>query len=196
MKRIAFFFVGLMMFSLGFGSAEAKEWKFDMAHSIIKFSARHMMVSDVWGTFDSFEGQVQFDPEKPLETRVTVTVDANSLNTKNERRDGHLRSADFFEVETYPTLRFVSKRVEKSANGYLLIGDLTMRDVTKEITLKVATPSGPLDLGKIEKVGISAHGKLNRTDWGLNWNRAIEAGGVVVSEEITMVIEAELDREK
>jgi polyisoprenoid-binding protein YceI len=175
---------------------ELKEWRVDSAHSYVGFKVRHMMVSWVRGQFADIEGTVQYDPDDPSKTKVEVKIDANSIDTSNERRDKHLRSADFFDVENHPNIRFVSKRVEGSAqSGLKLIGDLTMHGVTKEVALNVEAPAPAVADGRGgEKSGVSASAKINRSDFGLTWNRALEAGGVTVSDEVTLEIEAELAR--
>jgi polyisoprenoid-binding protein YceI len=176
--------------------ADLQEWRVDSAHSYVGFKVRHMMVSWVRGQFADIKGAVKFDPADPSKTNVEVEIDANSINTANERRDKHLRSADFFDVENHPSIRFVSKRVEGSAqSGLKLIGDLTMHDVTKEVALDVEGPAPAVADGRGgEKSGVSASAKINRSDFGLTWNRALEAGGVTVSDEVTLEIEAELAR--
>jgi polyisoprenoid-binding protein YceI len=176
--------------------ADLQEWRVDSAHSYVGFKVRHMMVSWVRGQFADIKGTVKFDPADPSKTNVEVEIDANSINTANERRDKHLRSADFFDVENHPSIRFVSKRVEGSAqSGLKLIGDLTMHGVTKEIALNVEGPAPAVADGRGgEKSGVSASAKINRSDFGLTWNRALEAGGVTVSDEVTLELEVELAR--
>jgi polyisoprenoid-binding protein YceI len=176
--------------------ADLQEWRVDSAHSYVGFKVRHMMVSWVRGQFADIKGTVKFDPGDPSKTNVEVEIDANSINTSNERRDKHLRSADFFDVENHPSIRFVSKRVEGSAqSGLKLIGDLTMHGVTKEVALDIEGPAPAVADGRGgEKSGVSASAKINRSDFGLTWNRALEAGGVTVSDEVTLEIEAELAR--
>jgi polyisoprenoid-binding protein YceI len=176
--------------------ADLQEWRVDSAHSYVGFKVRHMMVSWVRGQFADIKGAVKFDPADPSKTNVEVEIDANSINTANERRDKHLRSADFFDVENHPSIRFVSKRVEGSAqSGLKLIGDLTMHGVTKEVALDIEGPAPAVADGRGgEKSGVSASAKINRSDFGLTWNRALEAGGVTVSDEVTLEIEAELAR--
>jgi polyisoprenoid-binding protein YceI len=176
--------------------ADLQEWRVDSAHSYVGFKVRHMMVSWVGGQFADIKGTIKFDPADPSKTNVDVEIDANSINTANERRDKHLRSADFFDVENHPSIRFVSKRVEGSAqSGLKLIGDLTMHGVTKEIALNVEGPAPAVADGRGgEKSGVSASAKINRSDFGLTWNRALEAGGVTVSDEVTLELEVELAR--
>lgn len=171
-------------------------WQIDSAHSEINFTVRHMMISKVRGHFESFAGVVNFDEENPTNTTVDVTVDLNSINTKDAQRDGHLRSADFFDVENYPTMTFVSKRVEKTGeNEGRLIGDLTIRGMTKEVVFDVAYAGQALSPWGTTSAGFAASGKINRKDWGLTWNQALETGGVLVGEDVQIAIELELVKE-
>jgi len=176
--------------------AELKEWRVDGAHSYVGFKVRHMMVSWVRGQFADVKGTVSHDPADLSKTTVAVEIDANSIDTSNERRDKHLRSADFFDVEKFPRISFVSKRVEGNApSGLKLIGDLTLHGVTKEVALAIEGPAPAVADGRGgEKSGVTASGKINRSDFGLTWNRALEAGGVTVSDEVILEIEAELAR--
>jgi polyisoprenoid-binding protein YceI len=176
--------------------AELKEWRIDGAHSYVGFKVRHMMVSWVRGQFAGVSGTLAHDPTDIAKTKVTVEIDANSINTANERRDKHLRSADFFDVEKFPKISFVSKKVAGDPqSGLKLIGDLTLHGVTKEVTLDVEGPAPAVADGRGgEKSGVTASGKINRSEFGLTWNRALEAGGVTVSDEVTLEIEAELAR--
>jgi polyisoprenoid-binding protein YceI len=176
--------------------AELKEWRIDGAHSYVGFKVRHMMVSWVRGQFAGVTGTVAHDPNDLSKTKVTVEIDANSINTSNERRDKHLRSADFFDVEKFPKISFVSKKVAGNPqSGLHLIGDLTLHGVTKEVTLAIEGPAPAVADGRGgEKSGVTASGKINRSEFGLTWNRAMEAGGVTVSDEVTLEIEAELAR--
>ena len=172
---------------------EPATWSIDNGHSHVGFSVRHMMVSNVRGNFDKFSGSIVGDPKNPANAKVKVTIDAASLNTHNSNRDEHLRSADFFEVAKYPTITFQSRRVEKVRDGKLrVIGDLTLHGVTKEVVLDVDGPSPEVQVRDTSRIGISATAKLNRKDYGLNWNRVMEAGGVTVGDEVTIHIELEL----
>jgi polyisoprenoid-binding protein YceI len=168
-------------------------WQIDPSHSRIYFSARHMMVARVRGEFRRFEGAIDFNEERPTETTVDITIDVNSLDTGETGRDEHLRSADFFEVADYPVARFVSKRVEqRGADHGRLIGDLTIKDVTHELVIDVEYIGQNTDPWGNVKAGFSGTATINRKDWGLNWNVALEAGGWLVSEKINLELELEL----
>ncbi len=168
-------------------------WQIDTSHSDIQFSVRHMMISKVRGRFENFSGTVNFDESNPTNTTVEIAVDLNSINTRDEKRDGHLRSADFFDVENNPTMTFVSKKVEQTDefNGRL-IGDLTIRGVTHEVALDVQYSGTAKSPWGTVSAGFSAKGKVNRKEFGLNWNAALETGGVLVGEDVEIAIELEI----
>ncbi|MDJ0753176.1 MAG: YceI family protein [Ardenticatenaceae bacterium] len=168
-------------------------WQIDPAHSEILFSARHMMISKVRGQFESFSGSVNFDPENMTATTVEVTIDASSINTRNEQRDGHLMSPDFLDAGNFPQLSFKSTSVDQlSDTTGKLHGDLTIRGVTKPVTLDVEYAGTALSPWGTTSAGFSAAVKINRKDWGLTWNQALETGGLLVGEEISIAIELEL----
>ncbi len=168
-------------------------WQIDSSHSQINFTARHMMISKVRGTFENFSGTVNFDEENPTHTAVNIEVDLTSINTRDEQRDGHLKSPDFFDVENYPTMKFVSSRVEQfDAHNGRLYGQLTIKDVTKEAVLDVEYAGIAKSPWGTESAGFSASGSINRKEWGLNWNQALETGGVLVGDKINIEIELEL----
>lgn len=168
-------------------------WVIDASHSVITFSVRHMMISKVRGRFTRFDGTVDFDEQNPTNSKVQVTIDASSIDTRDERRDGHLMSPDFLDVANYPTLTFVSKRVEVIDESHgRIIGDLTIRGVTREVTLDVEYNGQSKSPWGTISAGFSATTKINRKDWGLTWNVALETGGVLVGEEVTIEIEIEI----
>jgi polyisoprenoid-binding protein YceI len=168
-------------------------WQIDTAHSEIQFSARHMMISTVRGQFKIFTGAVEADEQNPTAAKVDVRIEAASLLTGDEKRDGHLRSPDFFDVETYPSITFKSTRVEQLDDQRgKLYGDLTIRDVTKPVTLDVEYAGQAKTPWGTTSAGFSAQTKISRKEWGLNWNVALETGGWLVSDEIKISIELEL----
>ena len=173
--------------------AQASTWNADLAHSNVGFKVRHMMVSNVRGSFDKFDATVSYDEKDVTRSSVSVTIEAASINTGVEQRDTHLKSPDFFDAAKFPQLTFISKRIEKSGEGLKIVGDLTMHGVTKEVTLDVTELNPPVtDPWGSVRMGASASTRLNRTDYGLLWNKAIEAGGVVVGEMVDIMIEVEL----
>lgn len=168
-------------------------WQIDSSHSHVNFTARHMMISKVRGSFETFSGTVDFDEENPTNTSVNVAVELGSINTRDEQRDGHLKSPDFFDVENYPTMTFVSTRVEQiDANNGRLYGQLTIKGVSKEVALDVEYAGIAKSPWGTVSAGFSAAGSINRKEWGLNWNQALETGGVLVGEKINIEIELEL----
>jgi polyisoprenoid-binding protein YceI len=168
-------------------------WQIDAAHSEIQFSARHMMISTVRGQFKNFTGTVEADEQNPTAAQVDVRIEATSLVTGDEKRDGHLRSPDFFDVETYPYITFKSTRVEQLDDQHgKLYGDLTIRNVTKPVTLDVEYAGQATSPWGTTSAGFSAQTKISRKEWGLNWNVALETGGWLVGDEIKINIELEL----
>jgi polyisoprenoid-binding protein YceI len=169
------------------------QWNIDPNHSISSFTVTHLMVSTVPGSFGKTSGTITYDGKDVNTIVADVTIDATTISTNNERRDTHLKSPDFFEVAKYPTLTFKSKKVVPGAAGkFKLVGDLTIRGVTKEVTLDVDGPTPVVNAGRSFVIGANATTTIKRSEWGLLWNRALEAGGVTVSDEvkITLGIEA------
>jgi polyisoprenoid-binding protein YceI len=168
-------------------------WQLDKAHSSINFSVRHMMISTVRGRFEDFDGTFEVNEADPTQSKIAVTIQTASINTKDAQRDGHLKSPDFFDVETYPAATFKSKRVEKVNGQHVrLVGDLTIKDVTKEVVLDVEYAGQAKSPWGTVNAGFTAHTKISRKEWGLAWNVALETGGVLVGDEITISIELEL----
>ncbi|WP_227396425.1 YceI family protein [Jeotgalibacillus aurantiacus] len=162
-----------------------KKWAVDAAHSSIDFSVKHMMISKVKGSFHDFSADVTADPTDLTGADIRFSIDVNSIDTRNQDRDNHLRSADFFEVEQFPNITFVSTDVKKTGDDeYELTGDVTIKDVTRKETFTVEYEGAGKDPWGNEKVGFSATGKLNRKEYGLTWNQALETGGVLVGEDI------------
>ncbi len=167
-------------------------WEIDASHSQATFSVKHMMVSTVRGHFKVLSGHLQIDEQNPQNSWVEAQVDAASIDTRDERRDGHLRSADFFDVQTYPTITFKSTRVEHiSGNEYNVTGDLAMHGVTRPVTFKAEYFGQGKNPWGLTVAGLSAKTKINRKDWGLNWNQTLETGGWLVSEDVTIEIDLE-----
>ena len=169
---------------------EAATWTIDPVHSEVGFSVRHMMVSKVRGRFTTFSGQLVTGGD-PAQSSVTAEIDLGSINTGNEQRDGHIQSADFFEVETYPTMTYKSTGIRAEGGDYIVDGDLTLKGVTKSVPLRLELNGfGPDPYGGT-RAGFSASGEINRNDYGITANMALPTGGVVVSEKIQLTIEVE-----
>ena len=167
-------------------------WQLDPTHSEVAFSVKHLMISTVRGRFSGVKGSIFLDTEDVSRSSVEVEVDAATIDTREEKRDGHLRSPDFFDVETYPTITFRSRRIEPvGGDRFKVTGDLTIRGVTREVVLDVTEEGRGRDPWGGERVGFSATGKIDRRDFGLTWNQALETGGVMVSNEIKLSIEAQ-----
>jgi polyisoprenoid-binding protein YceI len=174
----------------------ATTWTLDPMHVEIGFAIRHLMISTVRGRFGAASGVVVFDEADRANSKIDVTIDVSSIDTRQEMRDNHLRSADFFDVAKYPAMHFVGKRIEGDVTKkFRVVGDLTIRDVTREVTLDVANEGMTTDPWGNQRVGLSATAKINRSDFNLTWNQALEAGGVVVGEEVKLSIDAELIRQ-
>jgi polyisoprenoid-binding protein YceI len=174
--------------------ASASTWNIDPDHSNVGFKVRHLMVSNVKGSFNKHSGTVDINDKDITKSKVEVTIDTISINTNVQKRDEHLRSADFFDVAKYPTMTFVSKKVAKAGKDKLKVtGDLTLHGVTRQVVLEVEGPSKESKdpWGNIRR-GATASTKINRKDFGLVWNAALETGGVAVGEEITITLEIEL----
>ncbi|KIL48641.1 YceI family protein [Jeotgalibacillus campisalis] len=162
-----------------------KKWVVDSVHSGVDFSVKHMMISRVKGSFQEFSAEVEADVNDMTTASISFTIDVNSIDTRSEDRDNHLRSADFFDVENFPSITFKSTDVKNIGdNEYELTGDVTIKDVTKKETFTVEYEGSGKDPWGNEKVGFSVNGKLNRKEYGLTWNQALETGGVLVGEDI------------
>ena len=169
-----------------------RTWTIDLAHSMVEFSVKHMMFSTVKGLFTDFSGTIELDDQDIANSSVDVVIQAASIDTRDEGRNAHLKSADFFDVETYPTITFKSTSVEpKDDEEFNVTGDLTLHGVTKPVVLKVEQTGRGMSPFGFEVAGFSAKTKISRKDFGLNWNAALETGGVLVGDEIKISIEIE-----
>jgi polyisoprenoid-binding protein YceI len=168
------------------------QWTLDPAHSVVSFVARHMMVTKVRGTFSGVKSTVWFDPAQPTAGRVETEIDVNTVDTGSDQRDGHLRSPDFFDVANFPAMTFVSTGVEVTGeNSAVITGDLTIRGVTRPVKLETSYLGIVKDPWGNQKLAFEASTRINREDWGLTWNVGLEAGGWLVSKEITIELETQ-----
>ena len=170
-------------------------WQIDAAHSNVEFAVRHLMISSVRGRFSAVSGSIEVPGDDFAHAQVQATIGVASIDTRQEQRDAHLKSPDFFDVEKYPEMSFVSRSVEPQRgreDRYRLIGDLTMHGVTREVALDVTFEGQTRDPYGLNRAGFTATGKLNRSDYGLTWNQALETGGVVVGDEIKLTIDAQI----
>ena len=176
--------------------ASAATWQIDPAHSQASFQVKHMMVSKVNGTFKSLNGTIEFDPAKPEATTINAEIDATTIDTNQPKRDGHLQSPDFFDVKNHPKITFKSTKVTRGGEGkYKVDGDLTIRGVTKPAVLEVegwdTEVNTPAMMGGGKKRGATATTTIHRKDFGVNWNAALDNGGVVVSNDVKVTLEIE-----
>jgi polyisoprenoid-binding protein YceI len=169
------------------GALYAGTYNVDASHSNVGFKVKHLMISNVTGKFDKFSGSFEFDEKSGKVTSVDGTVEVASINTDNEKRDGHLKSADFFDAGKYPTITFKVDKIEDE-KAY---GKFTMRGVTKDVEFDIENTATVTDPWGNKRVGVEISGKVNRKDYGVNWNKALEAGGVVVDETVKIIVELE-----
>ena len=171
-----------------------KNWVIDPSHSEIQFKIKHLMITNVTGSFNIFQVSVQTEEEDFMKAKVSFTADVGSISTGNEQRDGHLKSAEFFDAATYPQVKFAATKYENVDNdgSYELYGDLTIRDITKNIKLDVEFGGVVKDGYGNTKAGFSINGKINRKDFGLTWSAITEAGGIVVSDDVKIACEVQL----
>jgi len=197
MKRLLAFFSTIVALSLP-ALAFATAWNIDPEHSNVGFKVRHLMVSNVKGSFEKVSGTVDINDKDITKSKVDVTIETASINTNVAKRDEHLRSPDFFDVAKFPTMTFTSKKVVKAGKDKLKVtGDLTLHGVTKEVVLDVEGPAKESKdpWGNFRR-GATANTKINRKDFGLTWNKALETGGVAVGEEVFITLEIELIKAK
>lgn len=168
-------------------------WSFDTVHSHVSFSVKHMMISTVRGRFDAFSGSFELDEENPAASSLDVTIDVASINTGDAGRDTHLRSADFFETDKYPTATYKSTKVEKiGENEYRIEGDFTLHGVTRNVEVKATLDGLTKDMQGNRRAGFTVETAINRKDFDLNWNVALETGGVLVSEKVNIMVDAQI----
>ena len=172
------------------------KWVIDPSHSEIEFKVRHLMISNVTGSFKSFEGEVETDGDDFSNAKISFSAKVDSITTGNEQRDGHLKTGDFFELEKYPEVLFTAQGLKKKSDDeYEIEGDLTIRGVTKKVKLSVEAGGIVKDPWGQTKAGFSVKGKINRKDFGLNWGAVTEPGGVVVSDEVRLSAELEFAKQ-
>lgn len=187
-KRFAFVFGAVALLSLSAFAAD--EFNIDPSHSQVGFSVKHMMVTNVPGRFTEFSGKIVFDEKDPSKSSVNAVIKAASINTDNTRRDEHLRSADFFDAEKFPEIKFASKKIEKRGEQWVAIGDLTIKDVTKQVEIPFELAKLDTPRGKI--IGIDGSVKINRQDYNVKWNRPLQQGlGATVSDEVKITLNLE-----
>ena len=194
-KSLACSFAVLLAVGTMGSSVHAATYTLDAAHTTIGFSVRHMMVSNVKGSFGEFEGTIEFDETNPSAMTASATIKVASVDTANEKRDDHLRNEDFFDAPQFPTITFVTTRVEGTLPNLTLVGDLTIKGVTKEVSIPVEV-GGPIanPWGQIV-IGLSGGTTINRQDFGLTWSKSLDGGGVVVGDEVKLILEIEATKQ-
>ena len=185
-KKLMFLGATLLLWST---IISAESYQLDATHTTVGFTIRHNMITNVQGKFNVFDGTVEIDGATNTLTDVVARVDTTSIDTDNQKRDGHLKSADFFDVGKYPEITFQSKKIEKTGkNSYAVTGELTIKKVKKTITL-TGEMSGPIEAFGSKRIGFSAIGTINRQDFGISWNRFLDRGGLVVGDEVKIRLE-------
>lgn len=190
-----FFLSSLACFAtVAFSAAQAWALSYDIDadHSSVGFKIRHLAISSVTGKFLGFKGTFEYDPKDVAASKVEATVDVSSIDTAQKKRDDHLRSGDFFDIAHFPQMKFVSKKItDVTAEGFKVVGDLSIRDVTKEVVLDVTTGGTAVDPWGNERAAFTAETQVNRREYGLNYNKVLETGGLVVGDEVTILLEVE-----
>ena len=167
-------------------------WNIDSSHSSVQFKVKHMMISNVKGEFTAITGSLKHDSDNPANSQVEVSIDATSINTRDAQRDTHLKSPDFFHVDQFPTLTFKSTHVSRKNGELAVTGDLTIHGITRPVTFEVEGPSEPMkDPWGNTRLGLSATARINRKDFGLTWNAALETGGILVGDEVTITLDVQ-----
>jgi polyisoprenoid-binding protein YceI len=175
-------------------AAPATRWNIDPVHTTVGFSVRHLMITNVRGEFQKASGHVLYDAARPEATRIEATIDVASVSTREPQRDAHLRSADFFDAEKHPTITFTSKRARANGPGALeVVGDLTIRGATREVTLEVSDITGEQrDMYGNTRIGASAKTKIKRSEFGVSWNAVMETGGIAVGDEVSITLDVSM----
>ena len=192
-KRFVILGVVLCVMLVGSNVFAQSVYKIDGVHSNIGFSVKHLMISTTRGEFTDYAGEIQFNSEDLSSFSIDIVIEAKSINTRNEKRDGHLMGKEFFDVEKYPTLSFKGRQLVKSGDGYDLTGDLTIKAVTKGITIPV-TIAGPIQRKAGEAIGLSGEIIINRQDYGVSWSKTMDQGGFMVADNVKIIIELEANK--
>ena len=186
----------VLMIASGISQAEMARYDVDPEHSAIEFRVAHMVISKTTGRFMDYTGYIEMDPDALKVKALEAVIKTTSVNTNHEKRDAHLRGPDFFNAEKYPTMTYKMKSYRKEGEDYLAVGDLTLLGVTKEITLKGSFNGVTKDPWGNTRAGFTAEGKLNRKEFGMNWNKVLDSGGVVVGDEVLIKLEMECIKAK
>ena len=191
MQHKSIFFTAFVLFLWLGLSLQAASWTIDKSHSQVGFTVKHMVIAKVNGAFTEFEGDVVFDMDDLDNSKITGIINVASINTDNEKRDGHLRSADFFDAENFPQIKFESTKITKKGDAYVARGNLTIRDVTKEIDIPF-TVAGPINAMGGTRIAMEGSATINRQEYNVTWNRTLDDGGLLVSDDVVLNLQAEL----
>jgi polyisoprenoid-binding protein YceI len=183
--------IGLLLLSLVSVFGFAKEYSVDQSHTVVGFSVTHLMISEVDGSFKDFSGDFNFDPKTNEFTSLEAVISADSIYTANDKRDDHLRSADFFDTKKYPNITFKMTGYDADGDEGKMLGELTIKGITKTVALKAEIKGTAIDPWGNERVGFELEGEIDRKEFGLNWNKALEAGGVLVGDEVELTIKVQ-----
>lgn len=190
LRKVSVFILLLSLLSVSTALA-ADRYEIDTAHTFVTFTIDHLALSKAKGSFKDVSGAITYDPKDISKSAVEVNIKTASINTNNEGRDKHLRSADFFDVEKYPEMTFKSKRVEKRGSDYVAIGDLTIHGMTKEVSMPFKLTGPVKDMSGTMRVGVDANLKINRQDFGITWSKTLDTGGLLVGNEVSIDISLE-----
>ena len=188
--------LGLVCWPATMVQAEPARWNVDLEHSTVEFRVTHMVVSKTAGRFTDYTGYIDMDAEAGTVNAIEATIETASVNTNHVKRDAHLRNADFFDVEKFPTMTYKMKSYKKTAEGYQAVGELTLHGVTKDITLTGSFNGVTKDPWGNTRAGFTAEGKLNRKDFGMIWNKTLDSGGLVVGDEVSIKLDIECIKAK
>ena len=191
MRKVTLALMALAAMLYSVESLAADKYAIDNAHTTVGFSVKHMVITSVKGTFGEFDGAIMFDETDLTKTSASGTISVASIDTGNEKRDGHLKSGDFFDAEKYPQITFASKKVEKRKDGYVMIGDFTMRGITKEIEVPFELVGVITDpMGNV-RIGLQARAEINRQDFDVSWSKSLDGGGLVVGDKVKIELDIE-----
>ena len=181
----------ILALALGFSLSNATEYTIDESHTNVGFSVKHLMITNVNGEFKTYNAEIDFDAKTKTFNKLNAVIDTASIDTDNQKRDDHLKSEDFFASEKFPKMTFQMTSYKVDGDEGIATGNLTIRGITKEVKLKVEDLGTVKDFKNVNRVGFTLKGKINRMDYDLKWNKALEAGGVAVSEEVKLIVEVE-----
>ncbi len=181
----------ILALALGFSLSNATEYTIDESHTHVGFSVKHLMITNVNGEFKTYNAEIDFDAKTKTFNKLNAVIDTASIDTDNQKRDDHLKSEDFFASEKFPKMTFQMTSYKVDGDEGVATGNLTIRGITKEVKLKVEDLGTVKDFKNVNRVGFTLKGKINRMDYDLKWNKALEAGGVAVSEEVKLIVEVE-----